>query len=116
MILRLLKFTRVAAALAFGLIVGAVALGSTPAAAGGCGYGCGGPVFAAPVVAVPVVVQPYGCGCCGCGGGGFAYGYNPYYSYAAYGYGAEYAPYAYTNRFYRPRVYVGPRRGGWARR
>jgi hypothetical protein len=113
MILNLLKFTRVAAVLVFGLVVGGLALGSTPAAAQ-CGYGCGGgAVFAAPVVAVPVV-QPYGCSCCGCGGGGFAYGYAPY-AYAAYGYGAEFAPYAYTNRFYRPRVYVGPRRV-WVRR
>jgi hypothetical protein len=106
MIQRMLKFGRVAAVLFFGLAFGGLALGVAPAAAGGCGYGCG-----VQAVVVPVV-QPYvysGCGCCSCGG---VYGYYPY---AAYGYGAEFAPYAYTNRFYRPRVYVGPRRA-WVRR
>ncbi len=134
MILRMFKFTYVAALLLFGLAV-------TPAAAGGCGYyGCEG--------AAPVVIQPYvyqSCSCCGCGGssyyyayapantypaygyagyggygyGGYgygAYGYAAAYGYGAYGYGyaAEYAPRAYVNRFYRPRIHVGPRRA-WVR-
>ena len=54
-----------------------------------------------------------GCGCC-CGSayyGGYAPAYAyPYYAYAGYGYAAAYAPYAYANRFYRPRVWAGPRR------
>jgi hypothetical protein len=100
MIQRMLKFSRVAALSVFGL--GGLALGTTPAAAGGCGYGCGG--YVTPVM--PVVYSSCG-GCCGgCGG---AYAYAPAYGYYTYGYGAAYAPYAYVNRFYRPRVYVGPR-------
>ena len=62
---------------------------------------------------VPVVPVYPACSCCGCGGGyygayapGYAYGYGS----AAYGYAAAYAPYAYVNRFYRPRIYVGSRR------
>jgi hypothetical protein len=109
MIQRMLKFSRVAAVLFFGLAFGGLALGVAPAAAGGCGWGCGGPA----VVAVPVVPVYPACSCCGCGGGyygayapGYAYGYGS----AAYGYAAAYAPYAYVNRFYRPRIYVGPRR------
>jgi len=107
MIQRMLKFSRVAAVLFFGLAFGGLAFGVAPAAAGGCGWGCGGPA----VVAVPVVPFYPACSCCGCGGGyayapGYAYGYGS----AAYGYAAAYAPYAYVNRFYRPRIYVGPRR------
>jgi hypothetical protein len=105
MIQRMFKFSRVAALSLFGFAFGGLAASVTPASA--CGYnGCGGGV---------AVVQPYvyqSCSCCGCGSGyyGAAYAY-PYYGYgAAYGYAAEYAPYAYVNRFYRPRIWVGPRR------
>ena len=105
MIQRMFKFSRVAALVLFGLAFSGVSASVTPAAA--CGYsGCGVGV---------AVVQPYvyqSCSCCGCGTGyyGAAYAY-PYYGYgAAYGYAAEYAPYAYVNRFYRPRIWVGPRR------
>ena len=117
MIQHMLKLGRVAAVLFFGLVVGGLALGVTPAAAGGCGWGCGAPA----VVAVPVAVVPAypACSCCGCGGNYYgayapAYAYPYYGGSAAYGYAAAFAPYAYVNRFYRPRVYVGPRRA-WRR-
>jgi hypothetical protein len=110
MIQRMLKLGRVAAVLFFGLALGGLALGVAPAAAGGCGWGCG----VAPVVVVPVVPVYPACSCCGCGGyGAYAPGYAYYGGSAAYGYAAAYAPYAYTNRFYRPRVYVGGPRRVW---
>jgi hypothetical protein len=127
MILHLFKFGSVAT-----LMLLSLAFNATPAAAGGCGYGCGVVEVAPP----PPVVYQQSCSCCGCGGS--AYYYAPantspsaYYGYAGYGYadsgypaygygyaGAAYrasvAPSRYVNRFYRPRVYVGPRRA-WVR-
>ena len=115
--MRMLKFSSAAALLLAGL-----ASAPTAANAGGCGYtDCEPP---APVV---VYQQPS----CGCGSSYYsayapAYAYpSAYYGYAGYGYAgygyaagayaAAAAPYAYVNRFYRPRVYVGPRYRGWVR-
>src|SRR5262249_49641975 len=93
--LRLVDFGRLSALLLAGALYSA-----TPAAAGGCGWGCG---------AAPVVVQPYvyqSCSCCSCGGG-YAYGYP--YAYGAYGaygaYAADYDAYGVGPGFYRPRYY-----------
>jgi hypothetical protein len=123
MVLRLCKLGSAAA-----LLLLSLAFNAAPAAAGGCGYyGCG-----AVEVAPPPVVYQQSCSCCGCGSSYYAYaptsayaGYAEYdypaygygypgYGYAGAGYRAAIAPYRYTNRFYRPRVYVGPRRA-WVR-
>jgi hypothetical protein len=105
------------------LLLTGLASGTTPAAADGCGYnGCGAPA--------PVVV--YRQSSCDCGGSSYYYSYAPayaypseYYGYGGYGYArygyaagayaAAVAPYRYVNRFYGPRVYVGPRGRTWHR-
>jgi len=124
---RIVKVSYAAAVLLFA----GMAFAPAPASAGDC---CG----AAMVQPAPVIVYQPSCGGCG---GSYYYSYAPAYAYpsanyggygayAAYGYAGEgygygdgygYAgyraaisPYAYTNRFYRPRVYVGPGRG-WVR-
>jgi hypothetical protein len=75
MILRMFTLGRVAALLLLGLL----AFGATPAAAG-CGYdGCYAPP--APVVVQPVYYQS-SCSCCGCGASYYAT-YYPAYTYPA---------------------------------
>jgi hypothetical protein len=107
--MRFVNLGRLAALLLLG-----VGLGGTPAAAGGCGWGCWAPT---PVVVQPVYVSP--CSCCGCGASYYG-SYYPAYAYPAVGaYSIGLAPVAASGPFYAPRVaprywgsrYWGPRRG-----
>src|SRR3954471_4230774 len=107
MTLRVLSFSRIAALLLFGLSFG-FGFSATPAAAGGCGYGCGGDGYSGPVVVLPYAYQAFSC--CGCGGCGYAgpvvvqpYAYQ---SCSCCGCGG-YAAYAY------PTPYYGAYATGW---
>jgi hypothetical protein len=113
MILRLLKFSPVAA-----VLVG-LASSATPAAADGCGYyGC---ETAPPVAAAPPAVYVYPPAYSYVPVYPTAYAYVPTYyryGYRRYGYAgyrAALAPYGYVNRFYHPRAFAGARGRGWRR-